>query len=214
MLAHQNAVEIVHPCVTKYTIPIHRFTHPKDSEHTMIPRTLIRYFSLIVVIAIASIPTIALAQNSQYKIGVVNLKIVFDEYDKQKEQYEVLKVEVDKLQKPIDDLSERITKDKETFDDETVNLTDEERNKLQDSIEAYLSKYKAAIQQSQEEVDRREKRIFEEIIGDIQIAVEEVGALGNYHLVFDSSKNRNNNLLYFSTTLNMTQKVIDHLNNK
>ncbi|HIA46527.1 MAG TPA: OmpH family outer membrane protein [Candidatus Hydrogenedentes bacterium] len=180
----------------------------------MIPRTLIRYFSLIVVIAIASIPTIALAQNSQYKIGVVNLKIVFDEYDKQKEQYEVLKVEVDKLQKPIDDLSERITKDKETFDDETVNLTDEERDKLQDSIEADLSKYKAAIQQSQEEVDRREKRIFEEIIGDIQIAVEEVGALGNYHLVFDSSKNRNNNLLYFSTTLNMTQKVIDHLNNK
>lgn len=180
----------------------------------MIPRTLIRYFSLIVVIAVASIPTIALAQNSQYKIGVVNLKIVFDEYDKQKEQYEVLKVEVDKLQKPIDDLSERITKDKETFDDETVNLTDEKRNKLQDSIEADLSKYKAAIQQSQEEVDRREKRIFDEIIGDIQIAVEEVGALGNYHLVFDSSKNRNNNLLYFSTTLNMTQKVIDHLNNK
>jgi len=180
----------------------------------MIPRTLIRKFTLVAVIAAASLPSNSPAQNAQFKIGVVNLEIIFDQYQKQKEQYEILKVEVEKLQGPIDELSEKITKDKECFEDETSGMTDDERNKLQDDIEADFSKYKAAIQQSQEEIDRREKRIFEEIIGDIQTAVEEVGVRENYHLIFDGGKTRNNNLLYFSTTLNMTQKIIDHLNSE
>lgn len=178
----------------------------------MLVHNTLRAISISMIIALSAFPAIAQAQDGQYKIGVVNLKVVFDEFDKQKSKYDELKSERDTLQKPIDELSARITADKAKFEDESSKLSADEKKALQDKIEADFSKYKAAVQQSQEEIDRKEKRIFEEIITDIQIAVEEVGAKENYHLVFDGGKNRNNNLLYYSTTLNMTQKVIDHLN--
>jgi Skp family chaperone for outer membrane proteins len=168
----------------------------------MLVHNTLRAISISMIIALSAFPAIAQAQDGQYKIGVVNLKVVFDEFDKQKSKYDELKSE----------LSARITADKAKFEDESSKLSADEKKALQDKIEADFSKYKAAVQQSQEEIDRKEKRIFEEIITDIQIAVEEVGAKENYHLVFDGGKNRNNNLLYYSTTLNMTQKVIDHLN--
>lgn len=180
----------------------------------MIPPALLPKVTLFAIIALACISSNAPAQNSQFKIGVVDLRKVFDEYTKQKEKYEELVVEKDKLQKPIDELSAKITEDRKRYKDEASDLADTERLLLQDEIESQEAKYMAALQQSQAEIDRKEKRIFEEILRDIQMAVEEVGARENYHLIFDGGKNRNNNLLYYSTTLNMTRKVIDHLNNK
>ena len=141
----------------------------------MIPHKPFRTILLALIIASTAVTQTVYAQNAQFKIGVVNLKSIFDEYDEQKEKYKEL---------------------------------------TQEAIEADFSKYKAAVQQSQEEIDRKEKRLFELIITEIQTAVEEVGAKENYHMIFDGGKNKNNNLLYFSTTLNMTQKVIVHLNTK
>ena len=178
----------------------------------MIPHTHIRKFSLFIILLATSFSYSVHAQGSQFKIGVVNMKNVFDEYDKQKEKYKELQIEVEKLQEPINQLSDKITENKKKYEDKSSGLSDSERKELQDRIETDFSRYKADVQQSQEEVDRKEKRIFEEVIADIQVAVEEVGAKENYHLIFDGGKNRNNNLLYYSTTLNMTQKVIDHLN--
>ena len=169
---------------------------------------------LIVFAVVVGATSAAVAQDggSQYKIGVVDLKAVFDNYDKQKAMYETLTKDRDKLQAPITALSDQITKDKERYEAESETMSEEARSTLKDKIESDFSKYKADVQQSQEEIDRKEKRIFEEVIVDIQKGVEEVGSKENYHLVFDGSKNRTNNLLYSSTTLNMTQKVIDHLN--
>lgn len=172
---------------------------------------LLHFVVLAVVVGVSS-TAVAQGDGSQYKIGVVDLKIVFDNYDKQKAMYETLTKDRDKLQAPITALSDQITKDKARYEAESETMSAEARSTLKDKIESDFSKYKADVQQSQEEIDRKEKRIFEEVIVDIQKGVEEVGSKENYHLVFDGSKNRNNNLLYSSTTLNMTQKVIDHLN--
>lgn len=178
----------------------------------MISNTNIRNVSLLIILLATSFAYSVHAQGSQFKIGVVNMKSVFDEYDKQKIKYKELQVEVEKLQTPINKLSDTITENKKKYEDKSSGLSDEERSVLQDQIETDFSKYKSDVKLSQEKVDREEKKIFEEVISDIQVAVEEVGAKENYHLIFDGGKNRNNNLLYYSTTLNMTQKVIDHLN--
>lgn len=176
--------------------------------------TSIHTLSLLFLLActVMFAPSVGAQEASQFKIGVVDLKIVFDNYGEQKKRYEELSTERDKLQKPITELSDQITKDKERYEEESPGMSEADRKTMQDRIQSDFSRYKAEVQQSQEEIDRREKRIFEDLIVNIQKAVEEVGSIENYHLVFDGSKNRNNNLLYYSTTLNMTQKVIDHLN--
>ena len=153
-------------------------------------------------------------QKAQFKIGVVELKQVFDEYDRQKKLYKELKAERDKLQIPIDALTKKIEANKTRYEDKTNPLPEAERIALKETIETDYSEYQLKIKQSQEKIDRREKTIFIEIIAEIQNSVEEVGLNENYHLIFDGGKSRTNNLLYYSTTLNMTQKVIEHLNSK
>ena len=157
-------------------------------------------------------PQNAQAQDTQFKIGVVDLKEVFDNYDKQKKLYNKLKAERDKLQEPIDKLSTKIETDKARYKDESKTMPEAERIALKERIEADFSEYQLKIKQSQEKIDRREKAIFTEIIAEIQKSVEVVGAKENYHLIFDGGKSRTNSLLYYSTHLNMTQKVIEYLN--
>jgi outer membrane protein len=175
---------------------------------------LIRKLGLLALIALVCLPLAAGAQEGQYKIGVVDVKEVFDEYDKQIKEYKALEVEKERLQKPITELTKKIEKNQERLKDESLNLSEEERETIEGEIELDYSRYRSSFQQSQEEMDLVEKKVFDALVADIQTAVEEVGAKENYHMVFDGSKTRNNGLLYFSTTLNMTRKIIDHLNKK
>jgi Skp family chaperone for outer membrane proteins len=175
---------------------------------------IIRTILVLTLVTLIAVPYSAHAQDTQYKIGVVDLKKVFDGYEKQAKLYEDLKVERDTLQKPIDALSKSIEVDREKYEKEGKDMPEADRIALKEKIETNFSEYQLKLKQSQEKIDRKEKSIFEEIIMEIQKSVEEVGAKENYHLIFDGAKGRNNSLLYSSTTLNMTQKVIDHLNSK
>lgn len=165
--------------------------------------------------------TPALAQDAnQYKIGVVDLKQVFDNYKKQIDEYARLRTERDTMQKPIDDLSKSITTDKEKYDKEKDKMDADAKRALEEKIEAAVTRYKAEFERAQQDIDRKEKKLMRDIFEEIYMAIQEVGAQGNYHLIFESGDSgsvmpgRPGGLLYSSTTLNMTQKVIDHLNGK
>lgn len=156
---------------------------------------------------------------SFYKIGVVNTKEIFDNYNKQTRKYAILREKRDEAQKPIDELSEQITKDKERYDAEADDMPQEERRAFEEKIEAAVTRYKAEFERAQQDIDRQEKKLLREILEDIQLAIREVGAKYDYHLIFESGQENISNLagrvgglLYSSSTLNMTQRVIDHLN--
>ena len=157
--------------------------------------------------------------SGEYKIGVVDSKEVFDNYEKQKEEYEKLRLARDEAQRPIDDLSEQITKDKEFYDAEADTMDEAVRRVLEEKIEAAVTQYRAEFKRAQEDIDRQEKKLLRDILEDIHLAIQEVGLKHDYHLIFESGQNnasslagRTGGLLYSSTTLNMTQRVIDHLN--
>ena len=153
------------------------------------------------------------AQPSQYKIGVVDLKEVFDGYNKQKAMYQQLEAEKTQLQGEIDKLSAQITDAKERYDAQKDSMTEEARAQLEEQIEADFTDYQTKYKAHQSTISRKEERLLEELMKDIRQGVEEVGAEGNYHLVIEGG-GPPSSLLYHSSTLNMTQRVIDHLNNK
>lgn len=175
--------------------------------------TISKIAAAMLIVALAATGT-ARAQDATFRIGVVDLEAVFENYDKQKERYAELVKEKDKLQAPLSKLADEIEANKKRYNDEQEKMSEADRNALRDKVESDYSTYKAEMQRSQEEIDRQEKRIVEELIKDIQIAVEEVGAKEKYHLIFDGAKNAKNNLLYYDTTMNMTSKVVAHLNTK
>ncbi|MCH7911346.1 MAG: hypothetical protein IIB38_17245, partial [Candidatus Hydrogenedentes bacterium] len=87
-----------------------------------------------------SVPEPALGQ---YKIGVVNVKRVFDAYQKQKDEYALLQSTRDEKQKKIDELSATIEKNKERYEKERDSMDEEARAELEDRIESDYSLYKS-----------------------------------------------------------------------
>lgn len=167
---------------------------------------------LTVGCAVLTLSFSAQAQQSQFKIGVVNVKEVFDNYKKQKTEYKNLEAEKDTRQKVIDDMETTIEGLQQRHTDEKDSLAPDALRSLEDEIRTNLSVYQSKYKQLQDEIDLREKRLLEDLFADIRAAVAEVGAKGNYHLVFEAGETGRSGVLYFSTTLNMTQQVIDHLN--
>lgn len=150
----------------------------------------------------------------EYKIGVVNLKEVFDSYDKQKDDYKKLENEMKELQKGVDEMSETITKATDQYEAEKDSMTEEEREALQESIESDYSRYQAEFSRRQKDLERRQNRVADGILKDIRAAVKELGSAEEFHLILEAGKNAPTGVLYFSTTLDMTQKVVDYLNAK
>lgn len=174
---------------------------------------------LCLIMAMASGVLYAAPAESQgdaaaYKIGVVDVKQVFDNYERQKQEYARLQEERDKKQAEIDKLSEKITAAKERYDKERATMTDEARRALEEQIEADYSKYKADFKLMQEDIDRREQRLLEQVFEDIHVAIQEVGARGDFHLVLEAGQPGRTSVLYHSTTLDITQRVTDHINKK
>lgn len=157
--------------------------------------------------------------SGEYKIGVVDTKEVFDNYQKQIAEYEKLRKAKDEAQKPIDELSEQITKDRERYAAEAEEMDDDERKTLEEKIQAAETRYKAEFERAQEDISRQENKLLRDVLEDIHLAIQEVGVKYNYHLIFESAQDdasslaaRTGGLLYSSTTLKITQRVIDHLN--
>jgi len=205
-------------CIVLSSKDFYTVTRQKDSN-TIMTRTQSIFSAVAVLVAGMIIPMReSAAQNGnvpaggQYRIGVVNIQNVFEAYDRQKAEYESLETERDSRQKEIDKLSEKITKAKERYDNEKDTMSAEQREALEDAIQKDYDLYQAEFTRLQKEIDRREKKILEDLFDDIRQAVREVGHQNNYHLILEGGETGASGVLYFSTTLNMTQKVIDYLN--
>ena len=177
---------------------------------------------LVATIFLAASSTFAAEETSpaSYKIGVVDMKQVFDSYQKQIDEYAKLRTKRDEMQKPITALGDQITADREKYEKEKAKMAEDAKRALEEKIEGSATKWKAEFERAQQDIDRQEKKLMRDLFEEIYTAIQEVGAQGNYHLVFESGDSasvmpgRPGGLLYSSTTLNMTQKVVEHLNGK
>ena len=151
---------------------------------------------------------------NEYRIGVVDLKAVFDAYTRQEDEYAALETEKNTRQVVIDKLSDKIEKAKTDYDKRKDTMSDEERDALEEEIRIDFEKYQADFERLQREIDRKEKKLLEDLFQDIRASVQEVGAQGNYHLILEGGESGRSGVLYSSTTLNVTGRVIDHLNMK
>ncbi len=150
--------------------------------------------------------------SGQYKIGVVNLKKVFDEYQGQKDEYGVLEKERAELQTRIDALADEVKKLQDKHTEQKEKLPKEELESLEEQILSKASESRAEFKQSQDEIDRKERRVMESLMEDIRAAIQTVGAKENFHMVFESGESSKSGVLYFATPLDITTKIVDQVN--
>lgn len=168
--------------------------------------------------AAADVTAAAKIAPGSYKIGIVSRKDVFDKYNKTKNEYARLEAEVKDLQKGIDELSAKIESAKKEYDAKKDSMSETERNDLEGKIKLDFQSYKTQFKGNQEKVDGMEMQIVKKLFEEIDAAISKIGAEGGYHLVLDgtpaAAPSGINSVLYFSTTLDITQKVVDYLNSQ
>ena len=158
--------------------------------------------------------TEASSQSRAYKIGIVDRKEVFDAYERTEIEYDKLEKEVEERQKVVDELSEKIEQQKSEYEKRKDTMTLEEREEFEAKVESDYRHYRSELERLQGDIDSMEMRVVKKLFDEIDQAIAEVGSEGNYHLVLDGGGEARGGVVYFSPTLDMTQKVIDHLNSK
>lgn len=143
------------------------------------------------------------AQAEQGKIGYVDLRKAFFEYEKTKTFESELNKLTDSRQQERTKKVEKVSK----MRDELELLSGEARNKKQTQVEkeiAGLNEYDRSTRQML--LDKRND-MFREVVEDIQKIVEDLGKKGKYDFVFDSR-----NIMYGKEQFDLTDEVVKLLN--
>ncbi len=148
-----------------------------------------------------------------YKIGVVDLQEVLANYNKRKAKYDELQREVESRQGKIDILSKEIESDKTRY--ETMRKgesTPDALRELETQIQKKFAQYKADMEILQREIDQMEEKVLREVVGDVDAALENIGKSENYHIILNARKGPSGAVVYHSTTIDITGKVLATLN--
>ncbi len=157
-------------------------------------------------------PARAQDSGTQYRIAVVDMSVLMDEYEKRKEKYDELQREVDRLQEEIDAMSRRIERAKEEYEASRATMTDDERFNRRAAIESDFSDYRSELERRQRLIDTQEERVLVEIVGDIERTVAQVAESEGYHIIFNATPGPRASVLYHSATIDITSRVLQVLN--
>lgn len=168
--------------------------------------------ALFCALATSLLTPTAEAQDSSYKIAVVDMQTVLAKYEKRKSKYDDLQKQVDSLQSGIDTMSKSIEAAKADYDKKKDSLSEAELFKLETKIKNDYADYQNKLQQSQREIDGMEELVLREVLKDIQAAIEQIATSGNYHLVLNNSKGPRGAVLFASASIDITPQILTELN--
>jgi Skp family chaperone for outer membrane proteins len=145
-----------------------------------------------------------------YKIGIVDRRQVLLGWNKVKAERDKLEAEVEVENKAIEQMANELQSEKDAYDKAKDTLSQTEREEKETVLNKKFMDYQTKLQTKQAEVDDRENRLRKRFAQDIDDAVTKIGNEGSYHIILDGSKI--SSTLYYNPTLDISTKVIDHLN--
>ena len=184
----------------------------------------------LVFVLLASITTMNLnpvtANAEGFKIGIVDLDVVFEKYKKKEDLAQDLqnrekefKDEINKKRKEMIDLSEET---------QLLDLGSETRRKNEDILERKNVELEGYAKFAQRQVIKGYKTLVEQIYGEIVKKVEEIGESEGYDLIIKKEEPELNSgqiadlqfkigirtVLYHSKAVDITAIVTEHLNSE
>ena len=154
----------------------------------------------------------AASGNTGYRIAVVDMGQLMKDYKKREQKYAELQKEVDKLQAEIDVKQKGIETARADYEKKRETMTDDQRTAARLQIENDIANYKSELEKRQRLIDSNEETVLKEVVGDIQKVIAQVAEQEGYHLVLNSGGGPRASVLYSSTTIDITPKVLGILN--
>ncbi|MDD4956981.1 MAG: OmpH family outer membrane protein [Candidatus Omnitrophica bacterium] len=161
----------------------------------------VKVVTVVTVLAVCAGP-LAFAEG---KIGYVDLRKAFYEYEK-----------ANSLDKQLTDLTEKRQNERKTKIDaitklreEAELLSPEAKSKKQTEIDLKLVQLQEFDREARQELLTKKNDMFKEVITDIQNVVDDFGKKGDYDYILDSR-----NIMFSKPEFDMTDQVIKQLNKK
>ena len=137
------------------------------------------------------------------KVGYVDLRKAFYEYDKTK----TMKDSIDDLTEERQVKRDKMIEDIAKMRDEAEMLAGEAKEKKMKQVNDKSLEIQDFEREARQELLGKENDMFKEVVKDIQDVVENMGKAGGYDYIFDSR-----NIMYADKNFELTEKVIEKLN--
>jgi Skp family chaperone for outer membrane proteins len=147
-----------------------------------------------------------------YKIGIVNLQRIMDDYDKRADEVAKVETETKARMEELKALQEELKTAEDSYEAERDSLSADARDEREADIESRTLKLRSEVSLAQGEHEQKLLRLKKDLLQDILLAIETIGSEENYHLILESDPETRTGVVYHSSTMNMTQKVVDRLN--
>ncbi|HOK57222.1 MAG TPA: OmpH family outer membrane protein [bacterium] len=143
------------------------------------------------------------------KIGYVDIKKVFDNYDEAKKTEEKFKKEIDEAQKNLDKLQDEVKKMQEDYEKKKSMMKPEEQTKKENEIKAKVQELSKKWMETKQKLDDRGKELENQIFEDIKKAIADYAKKNGFSMVVDSRL-----ILYGESAVDLTDEVIKLINKK
>ncbi|MCX7917035.1 MAG: OmpH family outer membrane protein [bacterium] len=147
------------------------------------------------------------AQSS--KIGYVDIKKVFDNYEEAKKIEENFKKEVDEAQKSLDKLQEEVKKMQDEYEKKKNLMKPEEQTKKENELRVKIQELSKKWMETKQKLDEKGKNLEAQIFEDIKKAISDYAKKNGYYMVVDSRL-----ILYGESAVDLTDEVIKLINKK
>jgi outer membrane protein len=157
-------------------------------------------------VIIAAVLILGIAAPSAYcagKLGYVDLRRAFYEYEKTKTLEQQLNEETETRGTERTKMIDKITK----LRDAAELLSGKAKTDKQAEIDEELSKLQELDRDTRQSLLNKKNDMFRAVIEDIQKVVEEIGEKGGYDYILDSR-----NIMYAKPDFDLTNEVIKKLN--
>ena len=165
--------------------------------------SMIKITAALVLALMAAGLTAPAAFSQDVKIGYVDLRRAFYEYDKTKTLEEELEALTEDTQDKRTKMIEEITK----MRDEAAIMSDDAKKKKQRLIDAKLAELQEFDRDARANILNKKNDMFRIVIEDIQAVVENMGKEGGYDYILDSRQ-----LMYTNENFDLTDEVLKKLN--
>ncbi len=169
-------------------------------------RDLMRRTGLLLVVCLVVCGLIApVGYCKEIKVGYVDLRKAFYEYERTKSLEEELATLTEESQNKRNTMVEEITK----LRDQAELLNGDKLKEKQKELDAKLAELQNYDREMRQTLLNKKNDMFRQVIDDIQKIVEGMGKKQGYDYIFDSR-----NIMFADEQFDLTEKVIAELNKK
>lgn len=168
--------------------------------------------NIFVVLGVAVlIFTWSVSSYAQEKIGFINMRQIIQTSNEGKKAGDEMKRIADRKQAEITAMERELKSMKDDLDKKSSVMTASARSEKESAYQKKLRSYQILVNDSNEELRKKDQEIFQKLMPDIMKIVRSIGEKEKYTLIVDVATMP---VPYFDKSKDISKKIVDEFNKR